>query len=191
MFLICGLGNFGQEYDFTRHNVGFAIVDIISRKYCSPLVLKEKFKSQFSQTNIANQSVILLKPQTYMNLSGQALQLIVNYYKILLTNIIIIHDDLDLEFGKIKVKIGGSSAGHNGIKSVDQHIGKNYLRIRVGIGKPKNLDIADYVLQQFSLKEKENIEIVYYKIVDSISLLLTNEIEKFIKNTDHKSILTL
>ena len=182
MFLICGIGNFGKQYAFTRHNVGFEVLDILSQKYNTPVLFKEKFKAQIAQTTIANHSVILLKPHTYMNLSGQSVQIVTNYYKILPENVIVIHDDLDLELANVRLKIGGSSAGHNGIKSIHAAISQNYMRIRVGIGRPNNSDVADYVLQQFSKKEKEIIQIVYYKIADAIELLLNNKIDQFIAN---------
>ena len=184
MFLICGLGNFGKQYDSTRHNVGFSVVDIIAQKHKITLAFKEKYKGELAQVSINNHSAILLKPHTYMNLSGPCVQAVANYYKIPTDKVIVIHDDLDVDLGKIKAKVGGGSAGHNGLKSLDQSIGNGYIRVRVGIGRPANArdgDISDYVLARFKADEREVIEILYYKIVDSISVLLNNDLEGFIK----------
>ena len=182
MFLICGLGNFGSQYDGTRHNVGFSVLDIIAKKHKTTFSLKEKYKGELAQVLIDGNSAILLKPHTYMNLSGPCVQSVASYYKILIENVIVVHDDLDVELGKIKAKIGGGSAGHNGLKSIDQAISANYMRVRVGIGRPASGDVSDYVLGKFRANEREIIEILYYKIIDSISSLFKKDIEGFIKH---------
>jgi PTH1 family peptidyl-tRNA hydrolase len=180
MFLICGLGNCGSQYQSTRHNVGFGIIDILSQKYRAPLHLKEKFKAEIAQSTVAASDFMLVKPQTYMNLSGSAVAAIANFYKITASNIIVLHDDLEVAVGQVKVKLGGSSAGHNGLRSIDQVVGPNYLRVRVGIGRPVNGDVANYVLSKFSKQELEIIEILYYKIADALPLLLQAELEQFL-----------
>jgi PTH1 family peptidyl-tRNA hydrolase len=114
-----------------------------------------------------------------MNLSGDCVGLISNYYKINTENIIVVHDDLDLDLGKVRVKIGGGSAGHNGIKSIDSVISKNYIRVRVGISRPNYPDVSDYVLSKFSKSEKEEMELSYHKIAQNFAVLLNSEIEKF------------
>ena len=145
MYLFAGLGNIGKEYESTRHNLGFICVDKIIEKY-GYKDKKDKFNATIFSTVIDEKIVLIVKPNTYMNRSGIAISQIKSFYKIPLENIFVFHDDLDLSLGKIKFKIGGSSAGHNGLKSIDQFIGNNYARIRLGIGRPNNKnDIVDFV----------------------------------------------
>ncbi|MCF8462647.1 MAG: aminoacyl-tRNA hydrolase, partial [Rickettsiaceae bacterium] len=126
MMLIVGLGNPGVEYSQTRHNIGFAILDAIAAKYRATFNLASKFKADIAQMQTGDQKIILVKPNTYMNLSGQSVSLIKNYYKIDLSDIVVIHDDLDLKFAEVKIKHGGSAAGHRGLISIDGNIGKEY-----------------------------------------------------------------
>lgn len=156
-FLFIGLGNPEQSYDGTRHNIGFACLDEFARKnHFDPWVEKKDLKSHITQATLNDARVILCKPQTFMNLSGEAVQAVAHFYKIPDDSIIVIHDEIDIPFGQIRLRMGGSSAGHNGIKSVSQHIGENYGRVRIGIGpkKPAQIDSADFVLQKFSDKEQ-------------------------------------
>ncbi len=157
MILIVGLGNIGTEYENTRHNIGFMTVDKIKSDYSFP-DFKEKNKYFFSKKD----EIILVKPTTYMNLSGEAVLAISSMYKIKPEDIIVIHDDLDLETARIKIKQGGGNGGHNGLKSIDKAIGPNYHRIRIGIDHPRNhtpqIDVASYVLGKFTKEEKEKIE---------------------------------
>jgi PTH1 family peptidyl-tRNA hydrolase len=179
MWLICGLGNIGDQYKYTRHNAGFCALDTLSICYAAKFISKEKLKGQIAQTVICGQSCFLVKPNTYMNLSGECVLLALNYYKINIANIIVIHDDLDLNLAAVRVKIGGGSAGHNGIKSIDHAIGKNYIRVRIGIARPDRIDISDYVLGKFSRSEMQEMEISYHKIVENFALLFTGQIDKF------------
>ncbi|MES2214525.1 MAG: aminoacyl-tRNA hydrolase [Pseudomonadota bacterium] len=154
MMLIIGLGNPGREYVRTRHNIGFVAVDVISSNIRASFAKASKFKGEIATGNILDQKVILLKPDTYMNLSGEAAQLVYNYYKITLSDVIVIHDDIDLALGDIRVKCGGGHAGHKGLKSIDSCIGKDYWRIRIGIGRPNHSDdVPDYVLENFTKPE--------------------------------------
>lgn len=138
MILLVGLGNPGAEYQFTRHNIGFLSLDTLQEdNHFSPW--KEKFKGLVSEGTIGNQKILLLKPQTYMNLSGQSVSLAMQFYKITPENVIVIHDDLDLDPGKVRMKQGGGHGGHNGLRDIDKRIGKNYWRIRLGIGHPRTL----------------------------------------------------
>ena len=158
--LIVGLGNIGQEYDNTRHNVGFMCVDDFARKNdFAPWTNKNDLKCQVTQATIGDQRVILAKPTTFMNLSGEAVQAVSHFYKVSLENIIVIHDELDVDFGQIRLRNGGTSAGHNGIKSVTKHMSESYNRIRVGIGpKPHpEMDSADFVLSKWNAKELESL----------------------------------
>lgn len=163
MFLLVGLGNIGDQYQDTRHNFGFILLDQIIKDYDFKELTRKKSLSEIYTGKINGQKIIAIKPKTYMNLSGEAVLEILAFYKIATSNLIVFHDDLDLILGKIRLKIGGSSAGHNGLNSIDQKIGKNYLRMRLGIGRPenKNFEIADYVLAKF--KESE------LKIVGQVS----------------------
>ena len=170
IFLIVGLGNPGKNYETTRHNIGFMAIDYIADKYKLTLSDKSKFKADIAQGTLPgidskgsafSSKVILCKPLTFMNLSGQSVSLLATYYKIPAQNMIIIHDEIDIDFAKVRTKIGGGSAGHNGIKSIDKEFGdKNYHRVRLGISRPenKNFEISDYVLSSFSNSEWDSIE---------------------------------
>lgn len=156
--LLVGLGNRGNEYDGTRHNIGFAAVDayVDTTSEMSNWVEKKDLKALVSSGRLGQNQVIAIKPTTFMNSSGEAVQAVANFYKIAPSNIIVIHDELDVDFGQIRLREGGSAAGHNGIKSVSQQIGEDYGRIRIGIGpkKPAQIDSADFVLQRFSSDEQ-------------------------------------
>lgn len=159
MFLITGLGNPGQKYKNTRHNVGFMVLDKISEKL-STKIEKVKFKGLLGDTNYKNKKVILLKPHTYMNLSGESVKDAASFYKIPIENIIIIYDDMDLPIGRIRIRSKGSSAGHNGLKSIIyQMSSENFSRIKIGIGKPQNkVKSKGHVLGKFSDEEREKID---------------------------------
>ncbi|MBQ7633902.1 MAG: aminoacyl-tRNA hydrolase [Alphaproteobacteria bacterium] len=181
MFLVVGLGNPGAEYAATRHNVGFMAADEIHRRYnFSPF--RSKFSGLIAEGNIEGEKVYLLKPQTYMNLSGNSVVQVANFYKILPQNIVVIHDDMDLPTDKIKAKLGGGSGGHNGIKSIDSCITPNYNRIRLGIGHPvgKNEEsIVNYVLSVFSKMDKDNVEINIKLTADLLPILLQKGVAEF------------
>jgi PTH1 family peptidyl-tRNA hydrolase len=181
MFLIVGLGNPGRQYINTRHNVGFMAVDFLSDRYNFSWGNKSKFSSEIAEGKIGASKILLSKPTTYMNLSGQAVEAIASYYKIGIDKVIVIHDDIDLEFGKIRCKIGGGSGGHNGLKSIDQMLNNNYLRIRLGIGRSSNINVstADFVLQDFFDDEKNKIIDNLSFLSDNIELLLQDLLEKF------------
>ena len=178
MFLIVGLGNPGAEYVGTRHNVGFMAVDVLAEKYgFGPW--RTKFDGLIAEGKIGEHKVFLLKPQTYMNLSGNSVVKAAMFYKILPQNIVVVHDDIDLEVSKLKAKTGGGTGGHNGLKSIDAHITNAYHRVRIGVGHPKGADAIDYVLSGFSKEEKiclmDNIDIV----VNNIEVLLNEGMPAF------------
>ncbi len=156
MYLIVGLGNPGQEYDNTRHNIGFYLIDQYLAK--NNLTLNnEKFKGAYGKFNINNEEVIIAKPLTYMNLSGEFIRDIIKFYKIDLNNVLVVYDDMDLPLGKLRLKDNGSAGGHNGIKSIIQCLGtQNFKRIKFGIDKPtnKSYSIVDYVLGKFDSNER-------------------------------------
>jgi len=137
MYLIVGLGNIGKQYQKTRHNLGFMVVDRIIEEFdfSTPMSFK-KLESDISFGEIGESRIIVSKPLTFMNLSGLAVGKIANYYKIPIDRILVIHDDIDLDLSSIKAKIGGGNAGHNGLKSIEEHIGKHFARIRFGVGRP-------------------------------------------------------
>ena len=179
MLLFVGLGNPTPDSENNRHNVGFKIIDSINKKF-GLSKQKPKFKGLLTTGNIGNEKVYAIKPLTFMNNSGICIREVIEYFKISVEDIIVFHDDLDIEFGKIKTKFGGSSAGHNGIASIDKFIGKDYSRVRVGIGKPKNnIEVADYVLQNFDDDEIIGIEKISKNITDSISTLVEKKLDLF------------
>ena len=180
MFLIVGLGNPGAKYVGTRHNAGFMAVDAIASKYGFG-VWRDKFDGLIAEGKIGNHKVYLLKPQTFMNLSGNSVVKAAMFYKILPSNIIVIHDDMDLDIAQIKVKTGGGSGGHNGLKSIDACVTNAYNRIRLGVGHPKgsNEEVVNHVLSGFSKNEREillqNIDFV----VENIEILLNDGVNAF------------
>tara|TARA_B100000700_G_C14428587_1_gene571540 strand:+ start:21 stop:581 length:561 start_codon:yes stop_codon:yes gene_type:complete len=186
MLLFVGLGNPTPDSENNRHNVGFKIIDTINKKF-SLSKQKPKFKGLLTTGNIGNKKVYAIKPLTFMNNSGICIRELIEYFKIDAEDVIVFHDDLDLEFGKIKAKFGGSSAGHNGIESIDKFIGKDYSRVRIGIGKPKNsIEIADYVLQNFDEDEKLEIERISKEISESISILVDKKLDLFSSTVNNK-----
>ncbi len=159
--LLVGLGNPGKEYDATRHNIGFLALDEFVAKTdgMDAWVEKKSLKSLVSAGRIGEARVIAIKPTTFMNLSGEAVQAVVNFYKIPANYIAVIHDELDIDFGQIRLRVGGSSAGHNGIKSITGDIGEEYGRIRIGVGpkKPQRIKSEDFILQKFSATEQAQL----------------------------------
>lgn len=155
--LIVGLGNPGK-YDGTRHNIGFAAVDTLAEKQSfEPWTNKKDLKCLMTSQTLGDNRVILIRPTTYMNLSGEAVQAVMHFYKIPLDQVVVVHDELDIPFGQIRTRVGGSSAGHNGIKSVTQHIGEDYGRIRIGIKADTPMDASDFVLAAFSKEEQAHM----------------------------------
>jgi PTH1 family peptidyl-tRNA hydrolase len=156
--LLVGLGNPGKEYAQTRHNVGFICLDSFVSKTdeMEDWMVKKDLKCQLSSGRIGDARVLAIKPTTFMNLSGEAVQAVVNFYKVPQDQILVLHDELDVDFGQIRLRQGGSSAGHNGIKSVSQHLGEDYGRVRIGIGpkRPAKISSEDFVLQKFSEEEQ-------------------------------------
>jgi PTH1 family peptidyl-tRNA hydrolase len=162
ILMLVGLGNIGAKYQGTRHNIGFECLDLLIDKYqeMSNWVEKKDLKCYLSSGRFGDSMVIAIKPTTYMNRSGEAVALALSFYKVQLEHLVVVHDDLDINFGSIRIRYGGSDAGHNGIKSINNKIGEDYGRIRIGIGpkKPEEIDSADFVLQSFSTQEQKQIE---------------------------------
>ena len=186
MLLFVGLGNPTPDSENNRHNVGFKIIYNINKKF-SLSKQKPKFKGLLTTGNINNKKIYAIKPLTFMNNSGICIRELIEYFKIDAEDVIVFHDDLDVELGKIKVKFGGSSAGHNGIASIDKFIGKDYSRVRIGIGKPKNgIEVADYVLQNFDEDETVGIKKISDSITESISILLEKKLDLFSSTVNNK-----
>ena len=178
MFIIAGLGNPDRQYEGTRHNVGFDVIDRLADKYNIAVDVK-KHRALLGKGVIEGQKVILAKPQTYMNLSGESIRSLVDYYKIDGEHeLLVIYDDINLGVGQLRIREKGSAGGHNGIKSIIAHLGTQvFPRIRVGVGeKPSRYDLADYVLGHFSKAEKELMDEGYDHAVKAVGMILSGRI---------------
>jgi len=186
MLLLVGLGNPSPNNTNNRHNVGFLVIDAINAKF-KLSKQKPKFKGLLTTGKIDEHKVFAIKPLTFMNSSGVAIKELIEYFKIDSKNVFVFHDDMDIDIGKVKVKFGGSSAGHNGIESMDKNISKHYSRIRIGIGRPKkNSTGADYVLDNFSSEEKEILEEITKNISESLSTLIKKDLDLFSSKVNQK-----
>ena len=175
MHLIVGLGNIGEKYQLTRHNIGFLVIDEMTKSLNTSNINNPTFHSTLLKSGYS----LFSKPTTYMNNSGMAVHAIKEYYKVDLENIIVIHDDLDLPFGAVRFKIGGGHGGHNGLRSLDSHIGKEYIRVRIGIGKPSDkADVANYVLSDFSKDELNKLTDIISHVIKAIETLKVEDIEQ-------------
>ncbi len=179
MLLVVGLGNPGAKYERNRHNIGFHAVDKIAQAYGAGSWAK-KFRGEWCEARLEGEPFFFLKPQTYMNLSGESVASTAHFYKIPTERIIVIHDDLDLLSGKIRVKQGGGHGGHNGLKSIDAHIGNDYWRVRIGIGRPENKDrVTDYVLENFTKEELPLQQKILAAITNHFSYLSKDDASTF------------
>ena len=186
MLLFVGLGNPNPDNSNNRHNVGFAVIDAINEKF-KLSKQKPKFKGLLTTGLINEQKVYAIKPLTFMNNSGICIKELIDYFKIDVKNVFVFHDDMDIDIGKVKVKNGGSNAGHNGIDSIDKNIGKNYSRIRIGIGRPKKSSAgADHVLEDFSGDEKQFVEKVTKNIIESFPILISKDLDLFSSKINQK-----
>ena len=186
MILFVGLGNPSPGSHDNRHNIGFKIIDAINQKF-GLSKQKPKFKGLLTTGNISNKKIYAIKPLTFMNNSGICIRELIEYFKIDAEDVVVFHDDLDINLGKIKAKFGGSDAGHNGIASIDKFIGKEYSRVRIGIGNPKsNANVSDYVLNDFSEDEKQELEKITNNIIDSLSILIDKKLNLFSSTVNNK-----
>jgi peptidyl-tRNA hydrolase, PTH1 family len=186
MLLLVGLGNPNPNNSNNRHNVGFLVIDAINEKF-KLSKQKPKFKGLLTTGKIEEQKVFAIKPLTFMNNSGVCIKELIEYFKIDVKDVFVFHDDMDLDLGKIKTKTGGSHAGHNGIDSIDKNIGKNYSRVRIGIGRPKkNVAGSDHVLDNFSSEEMQNIEKITKNIIDSLPVLINKDLDLFSSKINQK-----
>lgn len=179
MKLIVGLGNPTSQYEGTRHNVGFEVIDLMAEKY-GIAVDTVKHKGMYGKGRIGGETVILLKPMTYMNLSGESVVQVAAYYKIAPEDIIVIYDDINLDVGRLRIRGKGSAGGHNGIKNIIAHLKtEEFPRIRIGVGmKPPKMDLVDYVLSHFSKEDQEKMEEGYERACKAAELLVQDELEQ-------------
>jgi len=173
--LVVGLGNLGPEYDHTRHNIGFACLDAFAKANdFDRWLAKKDLKCHLTSATLGETRVILIKPTTFMNLSGEAVQAVMQFYKIDPHKVIIVHDELDIPFGQIRLRVGGGSAGHNGLKSIIQHVGGDFARVRIGIGpkEPEHIDTADFVLQKFPQAQQKH----HHELTREVNAILSEYI---------------
>jgi PTH1 family peptidyl-tRNA hydrolase len=186
MLLLVGLGNPNPNNTNNRHNVGFLVIDAINAKF-KLSKQKPKFKGLLTTGKINEQKVYAIKPLTFMNNSGICIREIIEYFKINVKDVFVFHDDMDIDIGKIKVKFGGGNAGHNGIESIDKNIGKDYSRVRIGIGRPKNNSTGvEHVLDNFANEEKKDMEEVNNNIIKSLSILINKDLDLFSSKVNQK-----
>ena len=178
MFVLVGLGNFGREYERPRHNAGFEAIDYLAALYRIPLT-REKFRSILGEGMIQGEKVLLVKPQTYMNNSGEAVRAIMDFYKLEPNKLVVVFDDIDLEPGVIRIRTRGSAGTHNGMRSILYHLGtEEFPRIRIGIGKPDpRFDLADYVLGRLDQSEQKAMNEAVEKVAEAVGILLVSGIE--------------
>lgn len=189
MILLVGLGNPGKRYAETRHNIGFAVVDrVVERAGSKPW--REKFSALFTELELEGQRVAALKPQTFMNDSGRSVGAAATFFKIEPRNVLVVHDELDVPFGTVKLKLGGGEAGHNGLRSVSQHLGtKDYVRIRVGIGKPPagfHGSGADFVLEGFAPAERAQLGGLVDQASDAVALVVGRGLDHAMNVTNRR-----
>jgi peptidyl-tRNA hydrolase, PTH1 family len=184
IFIIAGLGNPGEKYNGTRHNAGFMVVDALARKY-DCLVNLEKWEAVSARVSLFGRKVCLVKPMIYMNLSGKAVVRFVDFYKIPLQNLLVIHDDLDMKPGRVKMTLGGGHGGHNGIRSLMQYLGgKDFFRLKIGIGRPgqdalhPEIPVEDYVLSRFLPAEKDLLADRIEPLIQGIGYFLHNDVSR-------------
>ncbi len=194
--LIVGLGNPEAKYNQTRHNIGFEAIDALATAWRIPISENRKFKGKFGEgVTSSGEKIRLLKPLTYMNLSGQAIRAVVDWYKLPPTSVLIIYDDMDLPLGRLRLRLSGSAGGHNGMKSTISHLGtQNFPRLRIGIGKPKSTSVTSeretvsYVLGKFSSTEMQVMEQVLKWVGEAIDLSLHQGVEKAMSLYNNRSL---
>ena len=186
MLLFVGLGNPTPDSENNRHNIGFKMIDALNQNF-KLSKQKPKFKGLLTTGNINEKKIYAIKPLTFMNNSGICIRELIEYFKIDAQDVFVFHDELDIDFGKVKAKFGGSSAGHNGIESIDKFIGKDYSRVRIGIGNPKTkIDAAEYVLNDFDEDEMIELEKITKNIINSMSILVDKKLDLFASTVNNK-----
>lgn len=173
LYLVAGLGNPGPEYERTRHNLGFLTVDELATRLGAGKFKRSKHSSLVTETRDGDDKIVLAKPQTYMNVSGRAIASLMGYYKAELDHVIVVHDELDLPFETVRVKLGGGTAGHNGLRSIVQSVGDGFVRVRLGIGRPSGRkDPVDFVLEGFTKAESEAVSGIVDRAADAVQMVV-------------------
>lgn len=188
MYLIAGLGNPTKQYEHTRHNIGFEVIDALAEKY-NITIKEKKHKALIGKGTIEGQKVILAKPQTYMNLSGESIVELVHYYKLNAEDeLIVIYDDISFAPGNLRIRQSGSAGGHNGVKSIIKCLDtQKFMRIKVGVGeKPKDWDLADFVLGRFSKEEQEELDGAIGRAMEAVGLMVNGEVAKAMNEYNKK-----
>lgn len=187
MYIIAGLGNPTKEYDKTRHNVGFSVIDVLADRYRID-VSERKHKALCGRGVIEGQKVVLMKPQTFMNLSGESIRAAVDFYKVEPEDVIIIYDDISLEPGQLRIRLKGSAGGHNGIKNIIAHLGtQEFPRIKVGVGaKPPRMDLAAYVLSRFSQGEQKLMDDAFSEAAGAAVMMMTDGADRAMNHYNTK-----
>lgn len=186
MKLVFGLGNPGKEYENTRHNVGFQLLDCIASKK-GIAINKEKFNGLYGEFFIGGEKILLVKPLSYMNLSGSVVSKFVSFYKVALEDILVIQDDLDMRVGRVKIVHNSSSGGHNGIKDIERCLGsKSYARVKIGIANDKEMDTKDYVLGKFSEEEMKLLKNDYEQLSDIVDDFCSISLDRLMTKYNHK-----
>lgn len=170
-WLIVGLGNPGPKYSANRHNIGFMVADELVRRLGSGF--QDKFEARTARGRLGGADILVLEPQTFMNLSGTSLRAAASFFKIAPEHVIVIHDELDLAFEQVRVKVGGGHAGHNGLRSIFQHFGTDFVRVRCGIGRPAPGDVVSYVLSDFSVTERETLGAFVDEAAEAVELIVS------------------
>ncbi len=187
MYIIAGLGNPTKEYDKTRHNVGFGVIDALADQYGID-VSERKHKALCGKGVIEGQRVLLIKPQTFMNLSGESLRAAMDYYKVTPQEMIVVYDDISLDPGQLRIRLKGSAGGHNGIKNIIAHLGtQEFPRVKVGVGaKPPRMDLKDYVLSRFSQGERELMDQAFREAADAVVMMMTEGADRAMNHFNTK-----
>ena len=187
--LIVGLGNPGAKYDRTRHNIGFDLIDQLAKRWQIPISDQKRFQGIVGEGWVNRQKIVLLKPQTFMNLSGQAVRSVLDWYKLAPTEVLVLYDDLDLPLGKLRIRLAGSAGGHNGMKSIISHLGTpTFPRLRMGIGKSQDETIS-HVLGKFSVAEAEIVSDILQLAADAVDLSLGAGIEQAMNKYNNRSVI--
>jgi peptidyl-tRNA hydrolase, PTH1 family len=177
MWLVVGLGNPGRRYAATRHNIGFTVIETLAHRWSIPVEGKQ-LGSLVGAGRIGNDKALLARPQSFMNRSGQPVRSLMGYYKLDAEAVLVVHDDLDLAFGRVQVKRGGGHGGHNGLRDINKHAGKDYVRVRVGVGRPpEGWDTADYVLGKWTTAEQQDLTATVDRAADAVEGVLRDGLE--------------
>lgn len=172
-YCVVGLGNPGPEYERTRHNVGFVVADVLAERWQTRFSHPRGHRAEVAETRVGSTRVIVIKPLTFMNLSGEAVQPLAAYHKVPPREVVAIHDDVDLPLGEVRVKRGGGEGGHNGLRSLTKHLGtKDYLRVRIGVGRPPGQDTADFVLSPFASRERDEVTVAVERAADEVAKII-------------------